>query len=194
MAVQATRHDPPMTVAQFLDWPGDGTGARFELVDGAPRAMAPASATHAIIQGNVVTAINVHLRAQNSPCRAGTEAPVIPPLKSRINARAPDVTVTCAPPSDSPVFENPLLIVEVISPCNETQTWESIRALAALTSLREILIVSSTSVEAQIFRRDAAGAWPYEPEVVGHDGVVRLDAIALALPVAEVYRGTHLTG
>jgi Uma2 family endonuclease len=182
-----------MTVAQFLDWPGDGTGNQFELVEGVPRAMAPASATHAIIQLNIGTAIANHLRARNSPCRAGTEAPVIPPLKSRINARAPDVTVTCAPPSDSPVFEDPVLIVEVISPSNETQTWESIMALASLTSLREILIVSSTSVEAQVFRRDSSGAWPYEPEIIGRDGVARLDSIDLALPMAEVYRGTHLT-
>ncbi|MGE3712584.1 MAG: Uma2 family endonuclease [Hyphomicrobiaceae bacterium] len=181
-----------MTVAQFLDWPGDGTGARFELVDGAPRAMAPASATHAIIQANAAAAIATHLRTHGLRFRAGIRGPVTPPLKSRINARAPDVTVTCAPPSDSPVFEDPILIVEVISPSGETQTWESIRALAALTSLREILIVSSTSVEAQVFRRDASGAWPYEPDVVGQDGVARLDSIGLALPMAEIYRGTHL--
>jgi hypothetical protein len=35
-----------MTVADFLDWPGDGTGRKFQLVDGALRAMSPGSATH----------------------------------------------------------------------------------------------------------------------------------------------------
>jgi Uma2 family endonuclease len=35
-----------MTVSEFLAWPGDDSGARFELVDGEPRAMAPASGTH----------------------------------------------------------------------------------------------------------------------------------------------------
>jgi Uma2 family endonuclease len=33
-----------MTVEEFLDWPGDGSATKFELVDGEPRAMAPASA------------------------------------------------------------------------------------------------------------------------------------------------------
>jgi hypothetical protein len=32
-----------MTVEEFLDWPGDAGGQKFELVDGEPRAMAPAS-------------------------------------------------------------------------------------------------------------------------------------------------------
>jgi Uma2 family endonuclease len=29
-----------MTVEEFLDWSGDGSGKKFELVDGEPRAMA----------------------------------------------------------------------------------------------------------------------------------------------------------
>ena len=37
-----------MTVAEFLDWPGDGSGRRYELVDGEPRAEAPASTIHGI--------------------------------------------------------------------------------------------------------------------------------------------------
>src|SRR5262245_8276192 len=41
---------PSMTVADFLAWPGDGTGRKFQLVDGEVRAMSPASAAHAMIQ------------------------------------------------------------------------------------------------------------------------------------------------
>ena len=42
-----------MTVEEFLDWPGDGSGKKFELVDGEPRAMTPASVSHRIIQANI---------------------------------------------------------------------------------------------------------------------------------------------
>ena len=35
-----------MTVEEFLDWPGDGTGRTHQLIDGEPQAMAPASITH----------------------------------------------------------------------------------------------------------------------------------------------------
>jgi Uma2 family endonuclease len=30
-----------MTIEEFLDWPGNGSRQKFELVDGEPRAMAP---------------------------------------------------------------------------------------------------------------------------------------------------------
>ena len=39
-----------MSVAEFIAWHGDGSGAKFELVDGEPRAMAPASVTHGLIR------------------------------------------------------------------------------------------------------------------------------------------------
>jgi hypothetical protein len=42
-----------MTVAEFLDWRGDGSGRHFELVDGEPRAQDPASVMHGIIQANI---------------------------------------------------------------------------------------------------------------------------------------------
>ncbi len=42
-----------LTVGEFLDWPGDGSGRKFELVDGAPQAMAPASISHGTIQATL---------------------------------------------------------------------------------------------------------------------------------------------
>lgn len=193
MSSQAVIHSPPlMTVDEFLAWDGGGHVGKLELVDGVVRAMAPASATHSHIQLNVGTAINIHLRAGGSRCRAGTEAPIVPPMGKRANARAPDLAVTCAPPSDSSTMQDPILIVEVLSPTNEAETWESIRALAGLRSLQEILVVQSTSIEAQVFRRDEQGAWPADPEVAGPGGTVRLASIDLDLPVSEIYRGTYL--
>ena len=48
-----------MTVDEFIAWAGDG---RWQLVDGEPRAMAPASATHGIIQANIGYTLTRHLR------------------------------------------------------------------------------------------------------------------------------------
>lgn len=192
MATPARKPKSLMTVDDFLSWDGGGHVGKIELIDGLPRLMAPASATHSFIQGNVVTAINIHLRGRKSPCRAGTEAPVLPPLAKRINARAPDVVVTCAPISDSGVIEEPVLIVEVLSPGNEAETWESIRALAPIPSLREILVLSSTAVEAQIFRRLDDGAWQAEAERHGPGSTLQLASIDLGLLIADVYAGTYL--
>ena len=42
----AVKVPPLMTVADFLDWVGNGTSTRYELVDGVLRAQDPASDTH----------------------------------------------------------------------------------------------------------------------------------------------------
>ena len=92
---------------------------KVELVDGAVRAMAPASATHSIIQGNLVYSIGAHVRACGSPCRVAPEAPIRPAIGNRSsNTPAPDVAVTCAPPSATKTFDDPVLIIEVLSPSN----------------------------------------------------------------------------
>jgi hypothetical protein len=86
-----------MTIAEFRDW-ADRQPGKWELVDGHPRAMAPASATHALILVRASLLIERHLEASGSPCRAAAEPPVVPAAFSRHNARAPDLAVTCAPP------------------------------------------------------------------------------------------------
>jgi Uma2 family endonuclease len=182
--------ETPMTLDEFFAWDGGGHVGKLELVNGIVRAMSPASATHGIIQLNIGAAIKVHLRG--TPCRVGTEAPVIPPFKTSLNARVPDIAVSCAPLTDSKVFEHPLLIVEVLSPSNQDDTWDSIGALAGLVSLTEILVVQSTFIEAQVYRRDATGAWPSAPETTTAGGTIRLASIDLNLPISEVYADTML--
>lgn len=182
---------PKMTVDQFMDWDGGGHVGKLELIDGVVRAMAPASATHSIIQGNLVAAIHTHLRATGSRCRVAPEAAMQPAIRKLGNVRVPDLAVTCASPSQAKLFVDPVLIIEVLSPSNEDDTWESSRALAPLLTLTEIVMVASEKIEVEIFRREPAGAWTTEPGVV-HSGRIELTSIGLDLDIAEVYRGTYL--
>jgi Uma2 family endonuclease len=183
---------PRMTLEEFLAWDGGGHVGKLELWNGRVRAMAPASATHAIIQLNFASALKCHLRARGSPCRAATEAPIVPPMGRRKNARAPDIAVTCAPVSDSPTFDDPVLIAEVMSPGKEDETWASIESLLGLVSLKEVVVVQSTRVEVEVIRRDSGGGWPRLRELAVAGGTVRLASLDLDLPVTEVYAGTHL--
>lgn len=185
------RQDIGMSVEEFLVSGSWGHVGKLELVDGVIRAMAPASATHAIVQGNLVALIHNHLRASGSPCRVAPEAPVRPAIGRRNNARAPDLAVTCAPVSSSKTFDEPVLIIEVLSPGNENETWESIRALSSLPSLTEVVVVQSESVGIEIYRKGSEGGWSEEPEMAT-SGAIRLESIGLEVPVAEVYAGTHL--
>jgi Uma2 family endonuclease len=53
-----------MTVAEFLGWePDDGAGALWQLRDGEPEMMAPASDRHASIQARLAQLIGMHLDA-----------------------------------------------------------------------------------------------------------------------------------
>jgi Uma2 family endonuclease len=75
-----------MTVDEFTAWVGDG---RWQLVDGEPRAMAPANATHGIIQANVAYTLTRHLRDAGSPYRAVTEPAIVPRVRARSTCACP---------------------------------------------------------------------------------------------------------
>jgi Uma2 family endonuclease len=183
---------PLMTVEQFLDWPGDGHVGKQELVDGVVRAMAP-SATLGTIQANLARLIGNHLVGAGSPCRVVTEAPIVPRFKPHLNARAPDLAVNCAPPSRSRTLQSPILIIEVLSPSNVDETWETIRAVATLPTVTEVLVVSSTEVMVEVFTKDAVAGWPAEGVAFASlADAVPLASIELTMQLADVYGGTIL--
>lgn len=183
---------PLMTGEEFLAWDGGGLRGKLELVNGEVRAMSPASATHSLIQGNITVAIGMHLRAKGSPCRVVPEAPVIPKFDSQRNIRVPDVAVTCSAISGE-VLSNPILIVEIMSPSNDRDTYESMLACATLPSVQEIVLIQSERVELTLYRRDEAGVWQsLEDAIVLTRGNLELASIEASIPIAEIYAGTHL--
>lgn len=191
MSISEPASAPRLTVREFLETP-QSTPGRYELVNGVIRAMSPASSTHAIIQANLAGLIWQHLRASGRPCRVGTEAPVVPHLHANDNVRAPDLAVTCSPSVTGRIFPEPVLIIEVLSPSNQRETWESIWACATIPSLAEIVIVDSERQRVEVFRRDTRGDWPKTGISIGADGTIELNSIGAAFPLAEVYAGTTL--
>ena len=184
---------PHMTAAEFMDWDGGGHLGKLELVNGEVRAISPASGTHALIQANLTIMIGNQLKSKKSPCRVGTEAPVQPQMHANDNVRAPDLAVTCAPPSAGKTFPDPVLIVEVLSPSNQKETWDSVYAMATISALTEIAVVDSERVRVEVLRRGADGSWPKSGEVTEGGGSFKLTSIGAEFPVSEVYAGTHLT-
>jgi Uma2 family endonuclease len=192
-AYQTPRLPPLLTFADFLDWPGDGLGTRYELVDGVLRAMAPGSDTHNTIVTNLTFLIEGHLRRRRPGCRVATAPGVRPLTRANWNFRIPDLGVTCRPNrSGETLLPDPLLLVEVLSPSNAADTWENVRAYATLPTLAEILIVHSTQVLAEVLVRGADGNWPADPTPVGPGETLRLASVDAVWPIEEVYHNTHL--
>jgi Uma2 family endonuclease len=182
-----------MTVAEFLDWPGDGSGRTFQLVDGELRAMSPGSATHGTIQSSLSRLIGNALVASGSGCRIVTEPGVITRIRSDINIRVPDLGITRA--ADAPgqqALPDPIALIEVLSPGNASDTWDNVWAYTTIPSVREIVVVHSTRVLAEVLRRGEDGHWPEQPEQIGAGDTLRLQSIAVIFPLREAYAQTHL--
>ena len=193
---QATRKLPElMTADEFLAWPGDGTGTKYQLVDGVLRAMVPASAIHGRMQASLAGIIRDHLRAAGNRCGVYTEPAIEVRSRAKINIRVPDLGVSCASVTANDVaLPEPLLLVEILSPGNGTDTWDNVWAYCTIPSVTEILILASTRIEADLLRRDAHGHWPPDPTRVEDGGTLTLESIGLTLPLREIYEGTYLVG
>jgi Uma2 family endonuclease len=178
-----------MTVAEFLDWPGDGTGRRFELVDGELRPMSPGSQTHGTIQSTLCRLIGNALDAAGSPCRIVCDPGVVTAIHAHINMRVPDLGITCEPDTGDRALPDPVALIEILSPSNATDTWDNVWAYTTIASVREVVVVHSTRIEAELLRRGADGHWP---EQVDADGTLRFESIAFACPLRAAYARTHL--
>jgi Uma2 family endonuclease len=190
----ARRPLPRMTADEFLAWPGDGSARRFQLVDGEVRAISLASRIHGAIQANLAFLAIAAVRSAGLQLQVLTEAAIVPMLQAGDNVRVPDLVV--GPEDDvrgDQVMEAPVLIAEILSPGNADGTRDNLRAYATLPTLREILVVHSSRVEAEVFSRTDAGVWPPAPQLVRAGGMLRLETLRLVCVVDDVYTRTWLT-
>lgn len=193
MADTLRRPPPMMTVADFLDWPGDGSGRKFQLVDGEIRAMSPGSATHGTIQANLSRLIGNKLVDAGGHCRVVTEPAIATRVRASTNVRVPDLGVSCT--ADAPgqqMLPDPVLLIEVLSPGNSADTWDNVWSYTTIPSVCEIAVVHSTRVFAEVLRRGADGHWPEEPDEIASDGVLTLQSIGFSCPLRQIYAQTHL--
>jgi Uma2 family endonuclease len=179
-----------MDTAEFLAWDAP-TNVRWQLVDGEPSAMAPASETHNIIQGELGALIRNHLVAMGRHCTLVPNAGIVPHVRSDMNVRIPDLAVTCVRPTlESQATSDPVLLVEILSPSNRSETLANVWAYTTIPSVQEILVLHSTAVRAEMLRRNADGSWPDRPELL-EEGILDLRSIGLQLTLTAAYAGTR---
>jgi Uma2 family endonuclease len=184
---------PPMTVAQFLEWPGDGTGRTFQLVDGEVQAVSPGSATHGTIQMTLGRLIGNALINAGSQCRVVAEPGVITQVRSQTNMRVPDLGITAtADARGQRALPDPIVLIEILSPGNAKDTWDNVWAYTTIPTVREIMVVHATRVLAELLRRGADGHWPEKTEQIEPDGILHLESIGFSCRLREAYAQTHL--
>jgi Uma2 family endonuclease len=180
-----------MSVDEFVTWAA-GAGGSWQLIDGVPHGMAPPSRTHGKLQSELARRIGNHLLDAGAPCDVITTPGIIPRLMSQHNMRVPDLAVTCSPfDREERALTDPILIVEILSPSNQADTWANVWAYTSLASVKEILVVRADRIGAFLLRRGVDDAWPERPaEIV--DGLLELTSIGFSVSLADIYLRTPL--
>jgi Uma2 family endonuclease len=190
----ALKIPPRMTVAEFLTWePPDHWHGLWQLRDGEPEMMAPASDAHGSIQSRLSQLIGMHLDTCGGHCRIVTAPGVVPAERSEDNCLVPDLGITCSPPTGEHLMHRPLVLIEILSPTNVSKTRANVHAYRSISTVAEIVVLHSTAVLAEVLRRAPDGAWLAVPEAVAADGQLRLSSIGFAAPLRDAYRTTNLT-
>ncbi len=180
-----------MSADEFLVWdPPDGLP--WQLVDGVPQAMAPTNRTHGTIQSELARLLSNHLVERGSPCSVVTTPGIIPRVNAEHNVRIPDLAVTCSSyETEEATLPDPILLIEILSPSNQGETWSNIWTYISMPSVQEILVVRSASIGAELLRRNEDGTWPDRPLSV-QDGELTLESLEFSVPLIALYRTTRL--
>jgi Uma2 family endonuclease len=180
-----------MNVDQFLKW-DSGDECRYELVDGEPRAMAPASTVHGFLRNELGRLIGNHLRETAPKCEVVANPGVVPRLLSEHNVRIPDLAVTCSPlAAGQATLPDPVLLIEILSPSNQAKTWSNVWAYTSIASVREILVLRADRISAELLRRSSQGEWPERPIAIT-EGELVLESIDFRVALADLYARTGL--
>ncbi|MGH6886964.1 MAG: Uma2 family endonuclease [Geminicoccales bacterium] len=177
----------PIEPRAFIGWENRRIG-RYELIGGEVRPMAGGSRAHDLVAGNVLTALNVALRARDCDVH-GSNLKVVSPAGM---VTYPDVFVRCGPLADEVTeCDDPVVVVEVLSPSTRSEDLVRKRwAYQAMPTLAHQVYVDSARVEIEIATRASDGRW-WSVFVNRLDDSLRLERLDLELPLREIYAGTR---
>jgi len=173
-----------MGAEEFLAW-AEGVPGRYELVDGEIFAQAAERVAHARVKGEVFVALRDAIRASGVPCQALPDGVAV-----RVDARTvfePDAQVYCGPelPDDALLVENPVVVVEVISPSTgRNDALGKFEGYFRLPSVMHYLIVDPNK---PLVIHHARGDGETILTRIFRSGVVGLDPPGLSLDLTQIY-------
>ena len=173
------------TTEAFLDWAAAQEG-RHEFDGRRPVAMTGGSAAHNRIMHNVYRALTARL--EGGACSVFGPDLGVRTVGGAI--RYPDILVTCTPfPITDRLAPDPVAVFEVLSP--ESRRRDKVQKAAeyaAVPSIRHYVLLEAADALVTALRR-SPGALPWTEDTLELGGVLRLDALGVELPTAELYVG-----
>jgi Uma2 family endonuclease len=90
------------------------------------------------------------------------------------------------------VLSAPLVLVEILSPSNSADIWTNLWAYTTIPGVREILVLHTVEIRADLLHRQDDGLWPSDPLQLAADDPVTLESIGFTAPLAAFYRTSGL--
>ena len=180
---------PQLTPEEYFIWE-EKQLEKHEYIDGELYAMSGGSVNHGRIAIKFITMFDTHL--ENSGCIIGNSDIKINILKTN-NYTYPDVSVTCDDrDKNTPnYFTYPCLIIEVLSASTEAyDRGGKFRMYRNNPILQDYLLVSSTSIEMDLYHQKNNGEWIIINYKEGD--TIELKSINFSFAIEQVYRGLIL--
>jgi len=174
-----------MDKTAFLSWM-QATEGRCELAGGRVIMMPGVSRAHARIVGKLVIALSSRLDPRQWEIIAEFGLDTGPET-----LRYPDVLVDRAGGGDKDYTATaPVLLAEVLSPSTaETDLGDKAAEYLRIPSLQAYMVLSQDEPKAWVWAR-ATAEFSSGPEVMaGTEAVIRVAALQLELPLADIYTG-----
>lgn len=176
-----------MDKATFLAWV-QGQEGRHELDDGHVVMMTGGTRGHERVLRRLAAALEQRLDADRWEVLTSNFAVDLGPK----TVRYPDVVVDSAHGADKDLTATtPVLVAEVTSPSSTADDLGD-KASQYLRSadLSAYLVLAQDEPKAWVWMRGSAGFSPGPDVIVGKRGVIRIPALGIELPLAEIY--THI--
>jgi Uma2 family endonuclease len=173
-----------MTAEEFIAW-AESLPERYELVDGRVLAQAAERAAHVRTKAKVHRAMEAAIRRAGAPCHAMADGMAVRIDKGTVFE--PDAHVYCGPElaGDALLSENPIIVVEVISPSSgRNDALGKLEGYFRLQSVRHYLILSP---DEPLVIHHARGEGETIQTRIFRSGVIALDPPGMRLDLAEIY-------
>ena len=181
---------PQITPEEYFAWE-EKQLEKHEYIDGQVYAMRGGSVNHGRIAIRLTTLFSNHL--ENSSCETGNSDLRVN-IAGTKNYIYPDASVTCddRDKATTQYITYPCLIVEVLSPSTEAyDRGGKFRMYRNNPVLQDYLLVSSTSIEMDLYHKNDAGEWLIINYKEGD--TIELKSINVSFAIEQVYRNLDLT-
>ena len=187
--IAARENFPQLTPKEYFAWE-EKQLEKHEYIEGQVYAMSGGSVNHGRIAIRFTTMFDSHL--ESSSCIIGNSNIKVKMVRSE-NYTYPDISVTCddRDKTTTQYITYPSLIVEVLSPSTEAyDRGGKFRLYSHNPVLQDYLLVSSTSIEIDLYHKKDNGEWIIINYKEGD--MIELKSINLTFAIAQIYQGITL--